>query len=322
MTNQMDKETWKKGLARLKENHLRMENLMKSVGGEEGLDRYFNMVKDEFIPLGDLKVHLDVFEAQKSPAKGTVVFTPGIGAYARFYICVLGKLADAGYNVLGMDRPGHGYSEGARGDYNVEQAFELMRKTMDIAKERFGGPIILMGSSLGGVLTFMALLAGIKADAAVCHNIALFSIPPEGTPAGANPNDMLAKIPPDTLIPIKMIANFDALSVDPSLKELVKKEDDPIFNWKLTAGSFKSFVDFKPPPAPVKIDTPALILVGKEDKMVEPSYMKHVLDVVGAEGPEFAELEGLAHLLFHDHLDESLKFVLDWLDKKLPDTNK
>jgi alpha-beta hydrolase superfamily lysophospholipase len=127
---------------------------------------------------GGLRIHCD-FHRSESP-KATIVFQPGSGAHARFYFLLGGLLARRGYHVLAIDRPGHGLSAGARGDCTVEEAIEVSAFVIAHARRQFGLPVVLMGSSMGGLLTIFALLKHLEPDLAVAHNFVfpgkLFSI--------------------------------------------------------------------------------------------------------------------------------------------------
>ena len=102
----------------------------------------------------------------------TIVFSPGHRRHARFYLPLLGRLCDEGFNVVGIDRPGHGLSEGRRGDCTIDEILDVVEDSVRYARERFGGPVALLGSSLGGIISWYALTREPDVEAVVCHNIA------------------------------------------------------------------------------------------------------------------------------------------------------
>lgn len=119
-------------------------------------------IEDVWLAHRGLRLHLDLHRAAEE-ARAVVVFQPGSGSYARFYAGMASRLAASGLHVLGIDRPGHGYSEGARGDCSIEEALAVTARVATHARETFGLPVVLMGSSLGGLLTGFAAMDGVQA---------------------------------------------------------------------------------------------------------------------------------------------------------------
>ena len=91
--------------------------LHTAIGGTSGLVGLLHRVRDEWIIWRDRRLHLEVLDGIEP--RGTVVFHHGYGAYARLYLPTLGLLAEEGFNVVALDRPGHGLSDGRRGDCTV-----------------------------------------------------------------------------------------------------------------------------------------------------------------------------------------------------------
>jgi pimeloyl-ACP methyl ester carboxylesterase len=137
-------------------------------GGPGEAERMLDEIEDVWIDHADVRIHLDCHRC--ADAKATVVFQPGSGSFGRFYFLLGGLLARRGYQMLAIDRPGHGLSEGARGDCTVEEAIAVASSAIDYARGRLGRPVVSMGSSLGGLLTIFGLLEGLEPDLAVAHN--------------------------------------------------------------------------------------------------------------------------------------------------------
>jgi hypothetical protein len=75
--------------------------LREAIGDPGEIDRMAGRVEHELIPYRDALVHLELHAAASDDAP-TIVFSPGIGAYARFYLPLLGRLCDEGRR---RDRP-------------------------------------------------------------------------------------------------------------------------------------------------------------------------------------------------------------------------
>jgi UDP-glucose 4-epimerase len=290
--------------------------LRVALDGPEEIERAAARVEHELVPHGDKLVHLELHPAaEHGPA---IVFSPGIGGFARFYLPVLAKLCDAGFNVIGIDRPGHGLSEGRRGDCTIEQILDVVESAARYARGRFGGPVALMGSSLGGIISWYALTREPDVEAIVCHNIAHPRILHE--PAARlkiPPLRRLAKVAPFAPVPIKQIANFEAVSGAPEILDYFRRKLDPIWCWSLTSRSVASLFEYEPPLDWSTATTPTLVLVGAEDEMVTAAFTEQVMAASSPPGAELRLLEGAGHMVFFDELDRSLPVVVDWLRRTL-----
>lgn len=119
-----------------------------------------------------LRLHLDVIPGH--PSAPIFVFMPGTNAYALLYGELLTAIADAGFNVVGFDPRGHGRSDGRRGSYTIPELLADMRAVVAWAEARFSGPVVVGGSSQGGIVSFYAAAAEIspRLAGAFCHNLA------------------------------------------------------------------------------------------------------------------------------------------------------
>jgi pimeloyl-ACP methyl ester carboxylesterase len=129
----------------------------------------------------------------------------------------------------------------------------------------------------------------------------------------------LASVAPLAPIPIKRIADFEALSESPEILDYARRELDRIWSWSLTARSAASLFTYDPPVDWSRVEIPTLVLVGGADEMVSASFTERVLAASRPPNAELRILPGLGHLLLHDHLDEVLPIVSTWLRSKLPE---
>jgi UDP-glucose 4-epimerase len=281
------------------------------------IDRMVARVEHAVLPYRDTQVHLEIHPAERTH-RGTVVFSPGIGGYARFYLPFLGKLCDEGFDVVAVDRPGHGLSEGRRGDCTIEQTLDVVEATVRYAREHFGGPVALAGSSLGGIITWYALTREPDVEAAVCHNVAHPGIPHEPAARIKVPLlKRLAAVAPFAPVSIKRIADFDAVAVSPEVLDYFRREVDAIWSWTITARSAASLFTFEPRVEWSRVEIPTLVLVGANDRMVSPEFTEQVLGVGRPARSELRLLPGSGHMLLLDHLDQALPTITGWLDGAL-----
>lgn len=107
------------------------------------------------------------------PDSPCIIFLPGTMLHPLFYDEALEALAGAGFNVVGVHFAGHGKSPRPRRPYLFE---DLVRNTQDaigFARTEFLGPLVLLGSSQGGILALEVASRDDRVHAVFAHNILL-----------------------------------------------------------------------------------------------------------------------------------------------------
>ena len=283
------------------------------VGGRVGFDRMRRLVQDEWIAWRGRRIHLEILEAEDAHA--TVVFHHGYGAYARLYLPFLGMLRDAGLNVVAPDRPGHGLSQGRRGDCTVRQLADLTAQfTSEIIRARWPGPVVVMGSSAGGMLACCMLpyLAG-SVDAAVCHN--LYDGRYLALPGHRILNRVVDTLP---LVPFRFTwiprRIRQGISEHPAVREWFQRGADPLATYDQTLRSVLSMTVAYEPPVPFsELLTPILVLAGTNDSMVPIKHTARSFRGLQLQRGKLARIEGAGHMLFHEHPRESFERIVPWL---------
>lgn len=288
---------------------LKSRRLTELAGGPESVQRMLDAIENQWLEYGRVDVHMDLHRA--ASARATIVFQPGSGAHARFYFLMGGLLAARGYHVLAIDRPGHGLSGGARGDCTIDEAVDVARLAIEYSRRRFGLPVALMGSSLGGLLTIFALLKGLQPDLAVAHNFVypgkLFSLRLRAR--------WIARRRTKPYPLRKLVHNFERLSGDAAINEYLRSRSDPGAAWELSARTVASLFGFSvaaPDRAPE-----TLVVTGDKDNAIPAWATRFFMWWSGLSNYELRVLRNARHLLFHDHLDVSIPVVTDWLDARL-----
>jgi len=97
------------------------------------------------------------YPCQAGERKGIVYFVHGFGDYCARYAYFAKTFAEQGYDFVGMDQRGFGYSEGPRG--MLESESQVMNDHLEYfakVKSKFGGkdvPQFMLGHSLGGLIS-------------------------------------------------------------------------------------------------------------------------------------------------------------------------
>jgi nucleoside-diphosphate-sugar epimerase/alpha-beta hydrolase superfamily lysophospholipase len=279
--------------------------LREGIGGRPGLESALEAAEHEFLPFRDGELHAEVHAAD-GEADATVVFSPGIGGHARFYTPALAALKAAGLNAVGLDRPGHGLSTGRRGDAPMPVALDAIETCVRWARERFGRPVALAGSSLGGITSWYALTREPDVACAVCHNISHPSMRIDRRAELSVPLILrAARALPLAPVRIKDFADFGAVALDPAILDWFERETDPLWNWTLTMRTGASFFDFEPQLAWERVTTPVLAMIGTEDAMVSADYTRQAFERATPPSAELRLMPGMGHMLFLENLSEA-----------------
>jgi alpha-beta hydrolase superfamily lysophospholipase len=288
---------------------LQSPRLTQLAGGTPEVHRMLEGIENVWLDHGGLSIHCDFHRSEKP--KATIVFQPGSGAHARFYFLLGGLLARRGYHVLAIDRPGHGLSGGPRGDCTIEEAIAVARLVLGHARRQFGLPVVLMGSSLGGLLTIFALLEGLEPDLAVAHNFLypgkLFSLRLRAR--------WIARHRSKPYPLTELVHGFEKLSADPAISAYLRSRSDPGAAWELSARSVASLFGFSAPAAAPALET--LVITGGRDKAIPAWATRFFMWWAGLPRYELIVVPKAGHLLFHDHLDLALPAVTEWLESRL-----
>ncbi len=108
-----------------------------------------------------LKLQLQAWPAAE-PARGTVLIVHGLGEHIGRYAHVAARLNGWGWHVVGYDQRGHGRSEGARGGLNhADDLLQDLARVIDAARAARPGALVLLGHSLGGLVTARFAAGGV-----------------------------------------------------------------------------------------------------------------------------------------------------------------
>ena len=86
--------------------------------------------------------------ASEKPASDTLLCIHGLCCDARLFTYVGGKLSSAGYNVVSIDLPGHGMSDGKRGDLDFDACIKSIHEIVTQLKKR-SARIFMLTHSMG-----------------------------------------------------------------------------------------------------------------------------------------------------------------------------
>lgn len=100
----------------------------------------------------DMPYRLIGYQWDVESPKKVMCIIHGIGEHGGRYDRMAGYLTEAGIAVIAMDLPGHGLTDGKRGDASPrEKVFEAVDAMLSYARKKYPDvPIVLYGHSMGG----------------------------------------------------------------------------------------------------------------------------------------------------------------------------
>jgi alpha-beta hydrolase superfamily lysophospholipase len=274
-------------------------------------------LEHRWLPYKGRRIHLEVHPAK--PGAPTFVIAPGLGDHARRHLALAAALGEHGYGAIAVDRQGHGISEGRRGDATLEDDLGVIELVIAYARARARSPVVLLGDSLGGIMSWYLLTSEPDIDAAICHCIAHPDVHPDPSYRYKEPLlKALAAVVPRAPVSVRQVADYDNVALDPVTKRYFDDEVDPLFNFKVTARSVASYLGFRPRVSWEQVAIPVLVIIGAADGMVTPEFTREAFDRAHPPDAAYATVPGAGHQLFLDDLGAALPEVLAWTERRFP----
>jgi len=108
-------------------------------------------------------------------SQGTIVLVHGLGEHGGRYAHVAARLVADGWCVVAVDHRGHGTSPGRRGVIpHADALWDDLADVVDAERPELGGPLVLLGHSMGGLIAARFVAAALRpVDALVLTSPAL-----------------------------------------------------------------------------------------------------------------------------------------------------
>ena len=278
------------------------KNYMDNWFGAELIGKWSEYVTEETIISNNRNMHIEIYDAG-NPNSPTLIFAHGIAGYARLLLPFLIPLREKGYNIIAPDLQGFGYSDGLKGDFEWDVHLKNLSDTINYAKQRFIGKIILGGASMGGPLAYATAARFGGIDALACWCLWDFS-DKEFMLNETNTKKFTYLLIPVFRILGSVMGNFrlntytlvsyDTLSDSCEMNSLVK--EDPQAGTHISLKGAVSLVTQSKPDLPHdRFKLPVLVVQPGSDRMTPVKYIKKTFDKLGSEKKRYIELAGAEH---------------------------
>jgi acylglycerol lipase len=269
---------------------------------------------DFHIKLRNGQILKGMIQSPGENAKGIVILVHGLGEHIQRYSHWSSLFNKEEIVFAGLDLPGHGRSEGARGNIkNYSQVGEMIDSLITTCKKTFPGiPVYLYGHSLGGGIVLEYLLRrnpGISGAIVTSPWLRLSFEPPKSKVVLAS---IMKNILPGLAQPSGLVVNH--ISHDEAVVEKYKK--DTLVHDKISVSLFHAAMSA----ASYSLDhasdlkIPVLLIHGSDDQICSPEGSREF-----AGKSKLVDLkiwEGGYHELHNETFKEEVfRYIMNWINK-------
>ena len=282
--------------------------LHKALGVEAAL------AQREVIKLARSGVHCEAFGLENPNPKGVLIFLPGIGTYVELYALMLSYAANQGYWVIGVDYPGHGFSEGKRGSFAVADVAASVSELLDTLG-RSDLPVGIWGYSIGSLLGLAAAEADQRVSALLCGTLILPDVPPDPSYAmGWWMTHQQAFWFPSLNIPLRMFIDLDKLLAAHPASHMISQDELIVYDYPLK--TLSSLFGYHSQVAKAPQGFKAAILHGQQDEVLPLGYSRRLVNQL-PHPFELISLQNTGHMAPWLSMESYAQSALSWFDKAL-----
>lgn len=268
-----------------------------------------------------LQLHLRQWAPASTP-RGTVLIVHGLGEHIARYEHVAAALNAGGWHVAGYDQRGHGASGGRRGA--ISRTDDLLRDlagVVDLLRAQRGGPLVLLGHSLGGLIVGRFVAEGLSAAPAAWHrpvDALVMSSPALDPGMNALQKAMLAVAGP--LIPGLAVGNGlkpEWISRDPGVVQAYRT--DPLVHDRIVGRLARFIVDAGELVRARAREwrVPTLLVYAGSDRCVAPRGSEAFAAAAPRQVVQAHAYPGLFHEIFNEpEKAQVLRDLTHWLDRR------
>ena len=245
------------------------------------------------------------------PGAPTVVFLPGTMTHPLFYAEFLDGLHRRGLSVVGVHYQGHGHSPRVTSRLGWANLVANATDAVDWAADHLDGPVVLLGSSQGGVLAMAVAARSRRLALVAAHNVLDPSLP-ESLTISRLPGELVgvyrpllaglrlgARIAPGLPVPYWAYLDLDRVCGQPESRR--RFLTDPLglrayplgFLAELLTADLSGMGDGS-------IGCPVLVIAATGDPLFSLGYVRRVFDRIVAPSKELLVFEVDRHLLFNE----------------------
>ena len=246
----------------------------------------------------------------------TLVFIPATMVHPLFFEPLLKGFAEQGFAVVGLHPVGHGKSTRDVKRYTIRDIVQNGRDAVSFALERFALPVVVMGSSQGGIVAAALAAEDERIAAVFAHNIMLSELP-DSIGVSRFPLwlrhlyrplrvalRLFACLFPDWKVPLKYYLDRKRISTNLAVWNAVRKDALNLTRYPLCFVASLLTTDFPGLTDGKGIRCPVYVIADSGDKLFTPAYTQKVFERLRAPYKEMIEFDYHDHMLMVTHAKE------------------
>ena len=255
---------------------------------------------------GNAEIVLSIWDHEEPEA--AIVFVPATMIHPLFYEPLLRGLTARGYAVVGLHPVGHGKSSRDIRRFTLRDIMRNTRDTVSFALERYEKPVIVMGSSQGGIVAAGYAAEDDRIAAAFPHNFIMPELPetayvtrfPKWLRHFYHPMlffvKALAAVFPDIQIPLNFYLDPERIDMNNIVRKIFRHDEHSIKKYPLCFIASLITTRF-PGLTDGSVRCPIYVIADKGDKLFAMSYTEKVFDRLRAPYKEMIVFNTGEHLL-------------------------
>ena len=253
-------------------------------------------------------------------ARGTIVIVHGLGEHVGRYSHVAARLNASRWSVVGYDQRGHGASPGERGRIAAgDDLLVDLAAVIDAVRAEAGGPLVLLGHSLGGLVAARFVAAALESPRPPWQRdveALVLSSPALDIGMTAGKRALLATL--EALTPNLGIGNgLDATGISRDPAVVAAYRADPLVHDRIAPRLVRFLADAGPTVLALapRWQLPTLLLYAGSDRLVVPAGSAAFAAAAPTAIVTARPFASLFHEIFNEpEQDEVLGVLTAWLD--------
>jgi alpha-beta hydrolase superfamily lysophospholipase len=247
--------------------------------------------------------------------EAVIVFIPATMVHPLFYEPLLEEFAKSGFTVVGLHPVGHGKSPRNRKRYTISDIVQNGCDAVSFALERYGLPVIVAGSSQGGIVAAAVASQDKRVAAVFPHNVMLPELPdtigisrfPKWLRHIYHPllNSfrLFARLFPDLQLPLSFYLERKRISADPAIWDKVEQDTLCLKQYPLCFLA-SLFTTRFPGLTDGSIHCPIYVVADTGDTLFTEAYTQKVFAQLRAPQKEMVVFDFNDHMLMVTHPQE------------------
>ena len=280
------------------------------------------MYEEALIGSSEAPIALSIWRGKRGAP--CVVFLPGTMTHPLFYEEFPDGLSQAGFNVVGVHFRGHGKSPRINRLFSFDDLVEDCLHAVSYAAERFGGKVLVLGSSQGGVLAMVLAGTDERIGVVFAHNVLDPSMPESlrvtRFPRWSQPlyhaipraMNAAARMLPRLPVPLGFYLDDQKVFGDEWTREQFYSDPLSLTSYPLyfLASLLSADMSLFRSGA---IRCPVVVIASTGDKLFPFDYTRRVFETIVAPRKEMLVFELDRHLIFNERVDEVLPRLVEKL---------